>query len=800
MMNLIQRKNTLIKNSIQALTKEWFKIRENQISGTDIGTIIGVNHHDNTISLLNKKLNPTLKRIDNIYTRHGVKYEPVAISILETMKNIKIEEIGYVVDEEKQYLGATPDGITIYNNELSLIEIKCPLQRTITGMIPMTYYAQMQLQMFVCKIKQSLFFECDFEIISEEEYEQEDDDITKGYNKEAKEYWRLRNYNLVEVKYDPLFLSTYENNIYNFYNTLKNTRKRKNSRKRSREDTCDYRNDSIQIRKKDVKYNKYTYTNFNKDDKCNAWLSLFGEDHFEPKDSTLFQKEIKNKMGEGMKRTFDYLKKLCNDNNLTYISLPDYNEYQDYNLQKTKQYINEKYDIIFGPHLYDGINNVYSIPDSIISNSALRKLYPEMDMVNTEYYVMNFSRKKVYMINGGKKISNNMDTIKLRYNNELDSYVLNKTLNKDGEYSSSLLLFDKWFYKVKNKKINMRDNRLYSFTHDSVEIDMLMEDMNTWMDEIKVNGKSPRILYENEEYLPTTFNDRWSDIKKDILKSRKDIQLMYNIGSCKAKILRNKYNITKWNDDNFKQLLNTRTLTTEIKLTEKDTQLMEKMIDFNTQSKYKKDIIYPSKNTKVDLPNNKLEFYVDFETINDFIGPLNMIYLVGVFVKLPNNKTEFKYFMTKDLTRESEKVILKEWIDYTSKLERQYNTTSNIYSWSNAENNFLKIYNDNVDTKDKVEVKFIDLKECIKNNHILLKGNIENFGIKTITKYMNKYNLIDSSYEELDNCDNGADSIIHAINYYKTGDKKLFSELIQYNKLDCKLMYDILVFFRDYFP
>ena len=43
-----------------------------------------------------------------------------------------------------------------------LLEIKCPLYRTITGEIPLYYWIQMQIQMEVCNMPECDYFECNF--------------------------------------------------------------------------------------------------------------------------------------------------------------------------------------------------------------------------------------------------------------------------------------------------------------------------------------------------------------------------------------------------------------------------------------------------------------------------------------------------------------------------------------------------------------------------------------------------------------------------------------------------------------
>ena len=287
--------DTMIKASIASQTKRWYDTREKMITGTDLSTIIGVNAHDDINSLYNRKIN-NIRSIDNTNTMHGKKFEDCAIKILEKMRNIKINEIGFKVHPEKKYLGATPDGITIEDEQLKLIEIKCPTNRNINGLLPFYYYSQIQLQLYVCQLDECLYFECDFEEITKEQYDNETE-YEKGYITEHNVYWRLKNRNLIIVNYDPLFMKFYENDIYNFYKRMTNTLTNKNTKKRKRENDTNIELQYIYSKnyKKEIKDFIYTnnyYTDYLNNNKSDTWFRIHGEKHFVPDENTEFAKKI----------------------------------------------------------------------------------------------------------------------------------------------------------------------------------------------------------------------------------------------------------------------------------------------------------------------------------------------------------------------------------------------------------------------------------------------------------------------------------------------------------------------------
>ena len=156
----------LLKQKIQPeqRSQEWYDMRYNMLTASDIGTIIGVNCYQKPKDVLLKKCGHKSFR-GNKYTWHGQMYEPIATSIYESRYFCEVIEFGLLQHDTIPYLGASPDGIT---PEGIMIEIKCPYTRTINGNIKdkktMSYYAQIQAQLEVCDLEICHFWECRFEI------------------------------------------------------------------------------------------------------------------------------------------------------------------------------------------------------------------------------------------------------------------------------------------------------------------------------------------------------------------------------------------------------------------------------------------------------------------------------------------------------------------------------------------------------------------------------------------------------------------------------------------------------------
>jgi putative phage-type endonuclease len=150
---------------IKQRTPEWFKLRENRLTASDLYDAI-----KNPLSLAKRKLKGVTYNSSAIPAlKWGTMYEPMATRIYANIVNKEIYEFGLVINDEIKNFGASPDGIT---EDGIMIEIKCPIKRKIIdGCIPDKYYYQIQGQLAVCKLKDCDYIECEFsEFETEDEY------------------------------------------------------------------------------------------------------------------------------------------------------------------------------------------------------------------------------------------------------------------------------------------------------------------------------------------------------------------------------------------------------------------------------------------------------------------------------------------------------------------------------------------------------------------------------------------------------------------------------------------------------
>jgi putative phage-type endonuclease len=155
-------------------SNEWFEQRKNKLTSSDIATALGLNPYKKSVELLLEKCGLGKTMESNDATLHGQKYEDEAIEkycYLMGKKNHTFGMISYSDlkdvrsehDHTCEFLGGSPDGVAEDLNdheELILLEVKCPLKRSIKhGQIPEYYYPQVQFNMFIMNLNKADFIE-----------------------------------------------------------------------------------------------------------------------------------------------------------------------------------------------------------------------------------------------------------------------------------------------------------------------------------------------------------------------------------------------------------------------------------------------------------------------------------------------------------------------------------------------------------------------------------------------------------------------------------------------------------------
>jgi len=129
-----------------------------------------------------------------------------------------------------------------------------------------------------------------------------------------------------------------------------------------------------------------------------------------------------------------------------------------------------------------------------------------------------------------------------------------------------------------------------------------------------------------------------------------------------------------------------------------------------------------------------------------------------------------------------------------------------LYHWSSAEVScFEKFKSKHPNEKfNESYYTFYDLSKVFLNEPIVIKGAV-NYSLKTISKALYSNNMITTIWPSDSVCYNGLNAMILALKLYKTIDindsiidNDIMKEIINYNMIDCKTMYEILLVLRNH--
>lgn len=201
--NQVKRLKVFSEQQPKQRTEGWFALRKKRITASDVASCLRKNfvvcddyvkefdlgkefvkddrkfcnpYSDENEFIIKKNGYKNFE--SNIATRWGNKYEMAACKFYEDIIGENVEEYGLILHESLDWLACSPDGIT---DSGRMVEIKCPYRRTITGLPPIYYWIQVQVQLEVCDLQECDFIECAIKIIDKNTYLGKDVDTLVVY-------------------------------------------------------------------------------------------------------------------------------------------------------------------------------------------------------------------------------------------------------------------------------------------------------------------------------------------------------------------------------------------------------------------------------------------------------------------------------------------------------------------------------------------------------------------------------------------------------------------------------------------
>ena len=233
---------------------------------------------------------------------------------------------------------------------------------------------------------------------------------------------------------------------------------------------------------------------------------------------------------------------------------------------------------------------------------------------------------------------------------------------------------------------------------------------------------------------------------------------------------------------NDKQTVINKILNTNRNNQSKDDELIKKQIK-KIRDAHKNDTVY---------------FYLDFETIN---VEETYIFMIGIgYESNELNKFVPKCFVLNNLDREDEKYMFTHILfPYIMSVLQQENKSKIVlYHWSPAEPTIFNKFISRNNILNYPSIEFHDLYKTFTTTPIIINGAL-NYSLKTVARALHQKNMIQTIWDSDSVCSNGLNAMILAYKLYKNKkddeniiDNKIMKEIIYYNEVDYKTMWEIV--------
>ena len=559
----------------------------------------------------------------------------------------------------------------------------------------------------------------------------------------------------------------------------------------------------------------------------------------------VFEKDIIEKLILKMKENKKYNK--FYDIGLLYNDSKNTNYLKNINskyLKTMEILVENNYDIIINGILIN--DDKLGKPDLIVKGkwiyNYINNFNNFLKLEDEKYYIIDIKSSTINLINQGNNISEskkyNMYKVQVYFYTDL-LYKCLKDYGIINKVDYSFILGKKYKYLSDNKEYILNSfDHLGIFNLDNLSIknkniSIFIDDAIKWKKQFEIdfdkNVKNIKVYPPSSEYLHVNIKNNYDHgylnsksfkkIKLDIALANKEITLLPNCGVIERHNAF-KHGICKYDDLN---------LTSDILGFNKNNSifiLIDKYLEFIKSN----EDIRLNKTNNINNWQEQLdyEFYVDFETFNTdkYYDELNdniynlktSLYMIGVgiftdgkfifkcFIQNYNNNNinDDKYIICKDETE-----LINNFIEYIYSYKpkninnEDFIKKMRLIHWSSAEPSLFnsKIIYYNINNR-LYNLPWFDLLKVFNNrdNPILLKDCF-NFKLKSIVKNMVKQEYFNIEWSDLED---GLISSFIAKDIYLDNitdvciKNSKMKEIIEYNNIDCQVLYKILFFIRQY--
>ena len=463
------------------------------------------------------------------------------------------------------------------------------------------------------------------------------------------------------------------------------------------------------------------------------------------------------------------------------------------NNEETYNLIINNYPLIINGSLYNSCDNILVSCPLIIRFDIFKKVFPKVTNFlvyqnDLSYLLIDISYSSIKFKTDLKDIIN--DGI-IPYK-KCKLYSFQKTFNNIFNYKPYTIILGKE-YQCKNT-ILPKQEYIGNFEIDD-NIKNKYYNSLRWINYLRNNYLNMSIypypthkeLYPNMNYKES----EWEIEKHKLAFKIKEITLVWNITyGERCNYVKN--GIKCWDDN---RLIN------NLKESKKK-DIQERMIHMNKTNEI---LIYPRKSVsyglkkilKMDGIYFDVESFLTFDQKQDFFNTeINPKYpIIAIIGFIHENK--YYYYTIDEYNIESEEKIIKLFSDKLFKISN--GKSINVYHWGHAENNYIKYIKDKYPQIELPDINLINILDYFKNEPLIVQG-VFKFGLKSIGTSLYKNGLINTTWGENDN---GLDAMIKFKKLCLERNKQIplkryneISEIVEYNKIDCQVLFEIIELLR----
>lgn len=543
-----------------------------------------------------------------------------------------------------------------------------------------------------------------------------------------------------------------------------------------------------------------------------------------------FAEYIQNQGVEFEKQLIPLLKIRVGENNVAVVNGDFRGDYYS-QFTQTIDLMRAGKPLIHGGVLMDAVTQLYGIPDLIVRSDYLQKIVnyvpgnikdlkngaPLLGHKKYHYRIVDIKFMTLPLRSDGAHLLNSGYIP--AYKGQL--YIYNDILSGIQGYNPDIayLLGRRWKYTYRSEPMSgyscLDKLGVIDFCHVDEVIPSKVRAAITWVRDVREYGDTweiKKLPLGRPELYPNMSNHHdgpWHPLKQEIASKIKEITSLWMCGT-KHREIAHYQGIYSWNDK--------RCIPTNIGIkSEKKVKILSAIIKTNQNTRC---VVAPKviKNNERNWQTpDKIEFFVDFETLNDIyqdfdtlpsseISPIN-IFMIGVGYLNKKGEWRYKDFTCRKISTKEEKRICMEFADFIKKKSKQYKIKDPLlYHWSKAEvHNWNTIYNKYGPSNrlSYIDDGFFDLLEVFHDEPITIKGCMA-FGLKEVARAMYHRKLIKVIWDEDNPCSNGPDAMLLGFKAYQQAHQQkidvlklpAMKDIIKYNNMDCAVLCEIINYLR----